>query len=125
MAELKYTSKKRQNVLFTNADLCLLHFISEKFLVEKNHGNVSNQKTFKSLSDAVFGCLTQMGDSCIMLKLLCKNILNEMVYTHPSSIYSSHVSLLLAKKEYPHWCFLNPVLILCLLLMPFCPLNKK
>ncbi|CAL9106528.1 unnamed protein product [Musa acuminata var. zebrina] len=73
----------------------------EKFLVEKNHGNVSNRKTFKSLTDAVFGCLTQMGDSCIMLKLLCKNILNEMSLKPPIDNFRGLLRMIIALDTRP------------------------
>ncbi|RZS14156.1 hypothetical protein BHM03_00045820 [Ensete ventricosum] len=73
----------------------------EKFLVEKNHGNVSNRKTFKSLTDAVFGCLTQMGDSCIMLKLLCKNILNEMSLKPPIDNFRGLLRMIISLDTRP------------------------
>lgn len=66
-----------------------LHFISERFLA-KFFKEDSNQKTFKSITDAVFGCLGQIGDSCIVLKLLFKSMLNEMVCWHSSQAYSLH-----------------------------------
>lgn len=54
----------------------------EKFCME-NEGKVSNQRTFKSLTGAVFTCLSQMGDNSLILKLLCKNIFNEISQKPP------------------------------------------
>ncbi|XP_074587560.1 uncharacterized protein LOC141843383 [Curcuma longa] len=54
----------------------------ERFL-SKNFEDDSNRKTFKSITDAVFGCLGQIGDSCIVLKLLFKSVLNEMLLKPP------------------------------------------
>ncbi|XP_038984219.1 testis-expressed protein 10 isoform X2 [Phoenix dactylifera] len=57
-------------------------FISEGICME-NEGKVSNQKTFKSVTGAVFTCLSQMGDNSLILKLLCKNIFNEISQKPP------------------------------------------
>lgn len=53
-------------------------FISEEIWME-NEGKVSNRKAFKSLTGAVITCLSEMGDSSLILKLLCKNIFNVLV----------------------------------------------
>ncbi|WOL06988.1 testis-expressed sequence 10 protein isoform X2 [Canna indica] len=55
----------------------------ERFLVERKQEKVSNRKTFKSLMGAIFGCLSQMGDKSLVLKLLFKNILSEMLLKLP------------------------------------------
>ncbi|XP_020253148.1 uncharacterized protein LOC109830320 isoform X2 [Asparagus officinalis] len=50
----------------------------DKFCITESYGKVSNRRTLKSLSGIVCSCLSQMGDSSLVLKLLCKNIFIEM-----------------------------------------------
>ncbi|XP_010927983.1 uncharacterized protein [Elaeis guineensis] len=49
----------------------------------ENEGMVSNRKTFKSLTGAIFTCLSQMGDNSLILNVLCQNIFNEISQKPP------------------------------------------
>ncbi|KAG6474470.1 hypothetical protein ZIOFF_068407 [Zingiber officinale] len=67
----------------------------ERFLA-KIFEEDSNQKTFKSITDAVFECLDQIGDSCIVLKLLFKNMLNEMLLNPPMDNFRGMLRMIIA-----------------------------
>ncbi|KAG6472691.1 hypothetical protein ZIOFF_070168 [Zingiber officinale] len=67
----------------------------ERFLA-KIFEEDSNRKTFKSITDAVFECLDQIGDSCIVLKLLFKNMLNEMLLNPPMDNFRGMLRMIIA-----------------------------
>ena len=46
---------------------------------KEDHEKISNRRVFKSIIEAVFSCLFELGDSVLVLKLLQKRVLEEMV----------------------------------------------
>ncbi|XP_004303376.1 PREDICTED: uncharacterized protein LOC101296122 isoform X1 [Fragaria vesca subsp. vesca] len=65
-------------------------------VVKEKDVNISNQGTFKSITSIVCSCLSQMGDSSLVFKLLEKMVLDQLSQTLPLDNVCAMLRMLIA-----------------------------